>query len=71
MLWGSSYDGIKRAGNIHQNQTFTFHKLPGCMSVDCFAFIRETGKKIRSCVAFQETSANNRSDAQGSPQSKR
>jgi hypothetical protein len=30
MLWGSSYDGIKGGGNIHQNQTFTFHKLPGC-----------------------------------------
>ena len=42
--------GIKRGGNIHENQKFTFHKLPGCRRVDCFAFIWQTGKEIHRHV---------------------
>src|SRR5438477_6337199 len=67
MLWGSSDEGIKIGGNIHENQTFTFHKLPGCRRLDCFAFIWEAGKEIRRHVAVQlekSGSANDAGDAQ-------
>ena len=71
MLWGSSLRRNQRGGKYHLNQTFTFHKLPGCKRIDCFAFVWQTGKEIRRHVAVQgETSANDTSDAQRSSQSK-
>src|SRR4029077_5425935 len=60
----------KRRKYIHENQTFIFHKLPGCRRVDCFAFIWQTGEEIRRHVAVQgdkSSSAHHASDAQRSP----
>ena len=67
MLWGGPYDGIKRGGNIHENQTFTFHKLPGCRRVDCFAFIWQTGKEIFGVEVKTNGSANDTGEPQLSP----
>jgi hypothetical protein len=64
MLWGSSYDRIKRGGNIYENQMFTFHKLPGCRRVDCFAFIWQTGKEVQG---EKSSAAHHAGDAQRSP----
>ena len=51
-----------------KTKAFTFHKLPGCRRVDCFALIWQAGKEIHRHVAVQEkSSAHHAGDAQRSP----
>ena len=71
MLWGGCHEGIKTGGNIDENQTFTFYKLPGCRRGDCFAFIWQTSEEICRHVTLQGDNSNSAHHPGHAAQSKR